>query len=186
MTTWKATVQIGKLHRLILSVVLRVELLLQCFWTLPLHGVLAVCSHSRGISSSFQLSGWKQASAPTVARRTLNPQLSAHFQLAGKKLILTRTGPPGPHWANLRYAWLPPCPESSTLPFTFSASVCARLLCWASQALRGEHLKDTTICFSREIDETAATLRFLAAVRTCRVDGPGQAPVLSHTGQGYC
>lgn len=49
-----------------------------------------------------------------------------------------------------------------------------------------EQLKDTAICFSREIDETAVTLRFLAAVRTCHVDGPGQAPVLSHSEQGDC
>ncbi len=87
----------------------------------------------RGISSSFQLSGWKQTSALTVAWWTLNPQVSAHFQLAGKKLILMRTGPPVPHRANLRYTWLSPCPESTTLPFTI---ICARLLCWGSQALR--------------------------------------------------
>lgn len=86
-----------------LSVSMHVELLLQCYCTLPLHRALAECSHSGGISSSFKLNGWKQASALTVAPRTLNPQLSAHFQLTGKKLILMRSGPPGPQWAHLKW-----------------------------------------------------------------------------------
>lgn len=159
------------------------EQLLQCCCTLLLHRTLAVCSHSRGISSSFQLNGWKGASVLTVASRTLNPWFSAHFQLKGRKLILMRIGPPGLHQAYF----------DMTLASSFHyfllcawAVVCARMLRSASQAVWRKKLKDTAICFSREIDETVVTLRFLAAVRTRRVDEPGQAQVLSHTEQGDC
>lgn len=111
---------------------------------------------------------------------------SAHFQLAGKALILTRTGPPGRRRVNLktRPALSPPAPESSALPLAINTSVLASQPRRALAGSPEERLKDAAICFGREIDETAATLGLLAAVRTCRVDGPGQAPVLSRTEQG--
>lgn len=181
ITTWEAIVQLRKLQRLISSVVLRVALRLQSFWTLPLHEALAVSSHSRGTSSSFQFSGWKQAGAHSGPT---SPEPRTHFQLAVKRIDFNENWT---SWTALGSfeTWL-------SLPRVQHTSFRCEHLCVRSPAassLAGspeERLKDTTICFSREIDETELTLRFLAAVRTCCVDGPGWAPALSHTEQGDC
>lgn len=83
----------------------------------------------------FQLSGWKQASAHSVARRTLNLRLSS---LPTRRKAIdfnenwTSSTTPGQLENTSRN-------HSGTLPFTISASVCApacaRLLCWGSQCL---------------------------------------------------
>lgn len=185
MTSWKAIIQSRKLQRLISSVVLRAELPLQSFWTLPLHEALAVSSHSRAMSPSFQFSGWKQAGAHSGPT---SPEPRTHFQLAVKRIDFNKN----------RTSWttLGSLETRLSLPGVRHSSFHCERLCVrpglrspAASSLAGspeERLKDTTICFSREIDETTLTLRFLAAVRTSCVDGPGQAPVLSHTELGDC
>jgi len=104
---------------------------------------------------------WLGTSQCSISGQILDPWLYAHLQLAGKKLIIIRLGPPRPHWANLKCFLLSSCPQFSALPVfirTFvSILLCAWLRSWASPALWRKNSKT-------EPDKTVVTLRFRAAV----------------------